>query len=37
MVTVKYFDTLIIILDRKFLNNRLKDGKLYKDFYFAYK
>lgn len=37
MVTVKYFDTLNIKLDRKTLNNRLKDGKIYKDYYFAYK
>jgi hypothetical protein len=37
MVTVKYFDTLNIKLDRKTLNNRLKDGKIYNDFYFAYK
>jgi hypothetical protein len=28
MVTVKYFDTLNIKLDRKTLNNRLKDGKI---------
>ena len=37
MVTVKYFDTLNIKLDRKTLNNHLKDGKIYKDYYFAYK
>jgi len=37
MVTVKYFDTLNIKLDRNTLNNRLKDGKIYKDYYFAYK
>ena len=37
MVTVKYFDALNIKLDRKTLNNRLKDGKIYKDYYFAYK
>jgi hypothetical protein len=37
MVTVKYFDTLNIKLDRKTLNNRLKDGKIYKDYYSAYK
>jgi hypothetical protein len=37
MVTVKYFDTLNIKLDRKTLNYRLKDGKFYKDYYFAYK
>jgi hypothetical protein len=37
MVTVKYFDTLNIKLDRKNLNNCLKDGKIYKDYYFAYK
>jgi hypothetical protein len=36
MDTVKYLDTLNIKLDRKTLNNRLKDGKIYKDFYFAY-
>jgi hypothetical protein len=37
MVTVKYLDTLNIKLDRKILNNRLKDGKVYKDYYLAYK
>lgn len=37
METVKYFDSLSIKLDRKTLNNRLKDGKIYKDYYFAYK
>lgn len=37
MVTVKYFYTLNIKLDRNTLNNRLKDGKIYKDYYFAYK
>ena len=35
--TVKYFKTLNIQLDRKTLNNRLKDGKIYKDYYFSYK
>jgi hypothetical protein len=37
VVTVKYFDTLNIKLDRKTLYNHLKDGKIYKDYYFAYK
>lgn len=37
METVKYFYTLNIKLDRKTLNNRLKDGKIYKDYYFTYK
>lgn len=37
MDTVKYFDTLNIKLDRKTLNIRLKDGKIYKDYYFSYK
>ena len=36
MGTVKYFETLNIKLDRNTLNNRLKDGKIYND-YFAYK
>jgi hypothetical protein len=31
MVTVKYFDNLNIKLNRKTLNNRLKYGKIYKD------
>ena len=35
--TIKYFDTLNIKLDRKTLYLRLKDGKIYKDYYFAYK
>lgn len=35
--TIKHFDNLNIKLDRKTLNLRLKDGKLYKDFYFTYK
>lgn len=35
--TIKYFDTLNIKLDRKTLNIRLKDGKIYKDYYFTYK
>jgi hypothetical protein len=37
MDTVKYFETLNIKLDRKTLNARLKDGKIYKDYYFTYK
>ena len=37
MVTVKYFQNLNIKLDRKTLNISLKDGKIYKDYYFAYK
>jgi hypothetical protein len=35
--TIKYFDTLNIKLDRKSLNLHLKDGKIYKDYYFTYK
>jgi hypothetical protein len=35
--TIKYFYNLNIILDRKTLNARLKDGKIYKDHYFFYK
>jgi len=34
--TIKYFNTLNIKLDRKVLYLRLKDGKIYKDYYFAY-
>ena len=37
MDTIKYFDNLNIKLDRKTLNTRLKDGKIYKDYYFSYK
>jgi len=37
MDTVKYFDTLNIRLDRKTLNLRLRDGKIYKNYYFSYK
>lgn len=37
MDTVKYFDTLNIKLDRKTLNTRLKDGKIYKGYFFSYK
>jgi hypothetical protein len=37
MVTVKYFYTLNIKLDRNTLNNSLKEGKIYKVYYFAYK
>jgi len=33
MGTVKYFDTLNIKLDRNTLNNRLKDGNIYKDYF----
>jgi hypothetical protein len=36
MDTIKYFDTLNIKLDRKTLNIRLKDGQIYKDYYFFY-
>ena len=32
--TIKYFDTLNIKLDRKTLYLRLKDGEIYKSFYF---
>lgn len=35
--TIKYFDTLNIKLDRKTLYLRLKDGEIYKSFYFSYK
>ena len=35
--TIKYFDTLNIKLDRKTLDLRLKDGKIYKNYFFAYK
>jgi len=35
MATVKYFDTLNIKLDSKTLIYRLKDGKIYNDYYFA--
>ena len=35
--TVKYFYTLNIKLDRKTLDLRLKDGKIYKNYFFAYK
>lgn len=37
MDTVKYFETLNIKLDRKTLNTRLKDGKIYKGYFFTYK
>lgn len=36
MDTIKYFETLNIKLDRKTLNLRLKDGKVYKNYYFSY-
>ena len=35
--TIKYFNYLNIKLDRKTLNLRLKNGKLYKNYSFAYK
>lgn len=35
--TIEYFDSLNIKLDRKTLYLRLKDGKLYKNYSFAYK
>lgn len=35
--TIKYFNRLNIKLDRKALYLRLKDGNIYKDYYFAYK
>jgi len=35
--TIKYFDSLNIKLDRKTLYLRLKDRKIYKNYYFAYK
>jgi hypothetical protein len=34
--TIKYFNTLNIQLDRKALYLRLKDGKFYKGYCFAY-
>lgn len=34
MDTVRYFKTLNIKLDRKILNTRLKDGKIYKGYFF---
>lgn len=34
--TIKHFDSINIKLDRKTLNLRLKDGKLYKGYYFNY-
>ena len=34
---IKHFDNLNIKLDRKTLYLRLKDGKIYKDYYFTYK
>jgi CTP-dependent riboflavin kinase len=35
--TIKYFGTLNIKLDRKALYLHLKDGKIYKDYYFSRK
>ena len=35
--TIKFFNSLNIKLDRKTIYLRLKDGKRYKDYYFAYK
>ena len=35
--TIKYFETLNIKLDRKTLNLRLKDGRIYKGYSFSYK
>ena len=35
--TIRYFENINIKLDRKILNSRLKDGKLYKGYYFSYK
>ena len=37
MDTIRYFENINITLDRKTLNSRLKDGKLYKGYYFLYK
>jgi hypothetical protein len=37
MDTIRYFENISIKLDRKILNTRLKDGKLYKGYYFTYK
>ena len=36
METIKYFETLNIKLDKKTLNLRLKDGKIYKNYYLSY-
>ena len=35
--TIKFFETINIKLDRKTLYTRLKNGKLYKGYYFSYK
>jgi hypothetical protein len=35
--TIKYFENLNLKLDRKTLNTRLKDGKLYNNYSFSYK
>ena len=35
--TINYFNSLNIKLDRKTLNLHLKNGKLYKNYYFSYK
>ena len=37
MDSIRYFYALGIKLDRKTLYIRLKDGKIYKGYYFAYK
>ena len=37
MDLIRYFETLDLKLDRKTLNLRLIDGKIYKGYYFAYK
>lgn len=37
MDTIRYFENINIKLDRKTLNESLKDGKLYKGYYFLYK
>ena len=37
MDAIKFFDNLGIKLDRKTLYLRLKDGKIYKNYYFYYK
>ena len=37
MDTIRYFKTLNINLDRKTLNLRLKDNKIYKGYYYYYK
>ena len=37
MDTIRYFEKISIKLDRKILKTRLKDGEIYKGYYFTYK